>query len=154
MHSFSHFKKILRSSLIFKIFNITYHICSGRQIQTFTNLKFNNLIVDKLQNISVLFVLFFNILDIIFIMGSQCSTSPIRNSVGILGSGNSAVIINGMSYNISNMFNVAVKLVMQEYRSELILMQFTSVSLVVILILLVVWCFSPRSIVVKGEIIY
>ncbi|CAF4567687.1 unnamed protein product [Rotaria socialis] len=70
-------------------------------------------------------------------------------NIQIVGNGNSAVVINGVSYNISRLFNTAVDAIMQKYRSELILMQFTSVSLVVILVLLLLRFLMPRSIVDK-----
>lgn len=74
-------------------------------------------------------------------------------NVQIVGNGNSAVVINGVSYNISSLFNTAVDAIMQKYRSELILMQLTSVSLVVILVLLLLRFLMPRSIVDKRKII-
>jgi hypothetical protein len=93
------------------------------------------------------------IFGIVFIMGPKCSTIQIGGNVGISGNGNSALIINGISYNISSIFNTAVNVIMQRYRSELILMIFTSVSLVAISALLVVRCIVPRSTVIKGETI-
>ncbi|CAF4617426.1 unnamed protein product [Rotaria socialis] len=82
-------------------------------------------------------------------MGPKCSTFEMGGNVQIVGNGNSAVVINGVSYNISSLFNTAVDAIMQRYRSELILMQFTSVSLVVILVLLLLRFLMPRSIVDK-----
>ena len=93
------------------------------------------------------------IFGIVFIMGPKCSMVQIGDNVDISGNGNSAIIIKGISYNISSIFNTAVNLIMQKYRSELILMQITSVSLVVISVLVVVRCLIPRSAVGNGEII-
>ena len=90
-------------------------------------------------------------LSIVFIMGPKCLTLQIDGKVHILGNGNSAVIINGVSYNISSLFNTAVSLIMQKYRSELILIQFTTVSLVIISALLVVRFLMPRSVIDKGK---
>ena len=84
-------------------------------------------------------------------MGSKCSTNQLGGTVGILGNGNSAIIINGIQHNISGVFNTAVNLIMQKYRFELILMHFTSVFLVVISVLLVVRCIILRGAVSKGE---
>ena len=82
-------------------------------------------------------------------MGPKCSTFEMGGNVQIVGNGNSAVVINGVSYNISSLFNTAVDAIMQRYRSELILMQFTSVSLVLLLLRFLM----PRSIVDKRKII-
>ena len=38
---------------------------------------------------------------LVFIMGSRCSTLPPTEMIGIIGNSNSAIIINGVSYNIS-----------------------------------------------------
>ena len=92
-------------------------------------------------------------LDIVFIMGPKCSTLQIDGKVQISDNGNSAVIINGFSYNISSLFNTAISLIMQKYRSELILIQFTAVSLVVISALLVVRFLMSRSVIDKGKTI-
>jgi hypothetical protein len=86
-------------------------------------------------------------------MGPKCSTFEMGGNVQIVGNGNSAVVINGVSYNISSLFNTSVDAIMQRYRSELILMQFTSVSLVVILVLLLLRFLMPRNFVDKRKII-
>ena len=86
-------------------------------------------------------------------MGPKCSTLQIDDKVHISGNSNSAVIINGVSHNISSLFNTVVSLIMQKYRSELILIQFAAVSLVVISALLVVRFLMPRSVIDKGKTI-
>ena len=86
-------------------------------------------------------------------MGPKCSTFQIDGEVHISGNGNSAVMINGVSYNISSLFNTAISLIMQKYRSELILIQFTAISLVVISAFLVVRFLMPRSVIDKDKTI-
>ena len=83
-------------------------------------------------------------------MGPKCSTLQMGGNVDISGTGNSAVIINGISYNISSIFNTAINLIMQKYRFELILMHFTSISLVLMSALLIFRCFMPRRAIDKG----
>lgn len=78
-------------------------------------------------------------------MGPKCSKNPIHNSVGITGNGNSAIVINGINYNISNIFESSINFVMQAYRLELILTQFTSLSLILISTLLLLRCLRLRS---------
>ena len=97
--------------------------------------------------------MFLYTLGIVFIMGPKCSTFQIDGKVDISGNGNSAVTINCVSCNISSLFNTAISLIMQKYRSELILIQFTAVSLVVISALLVVRFLMPRSVIDKGKTI-
>ena len=92
-------------------------------------------------------------LGIVFMMGPKCSTLQIDGKVHISGNGNSAVITNGVSYNISRLFNTAVSLIMQKYRSELILIQFTAVCLGIISALLVVRFLMPRNVIDKGKTI-
>ncbi|CAF0765890.1 unnamed protein product [Adineta steineri] len=86
-------------------------------------------------------------------MGPKFSTCQVGSNVGIFGNGNSALIINGVSYNISNIFSAAANVFMQKYRSEFIIMQFTSIALVIISVLLVAQCLISRSAPGKGEII-
>ncbi|CAF2146149.1 unnamed protein product, partial [Rotaria magnacalcarata] len=46
-------------------------------------------------------------------MGPKCSTFEMGGNIQIVGNGNSAVVINGVSYNISSLFNTAVDAIMQ-----------------------------------------
>ncbi|CAF1570694.1 unnamed protein product [Adineta steineri] len=68
-------------------------------------------------------------------MGPRCTTLQLGGDVSIPGNGNSAIIFNGIPYNISNIFNNALNITMEKYRSELIIIQFSSVFLMTIL-----WC--------------
>lgn len=77
-------------------------------------------------------------------MGAQLSMLNFDNKLQISGNGNSALIINGLRYNISDIFNTAVNVAMEKYRSELIFMYFTSISLLVLIAVAVVQCLIAR----------
>ncbi|CAF5192472.1 unnamed protein product, partial [Rotaria magnacalcarata] len=83
-------------------------------------------------------------------MGSKCSTLQIGGKVHISGNGNSPLIINGITYNISSLFNTVVSMTMRQYRSELILVQFISAFVVLISVLLTVRFLISRFPVDKG----
>ncbi|CAF5087430.1 unnamed protein product [Rotaria magnacalcarata] len=83
-------------------------------------------------------------------MGSKCSTLQIGGKVHISGNGNSPLIINGIIYNISSLFNTVVSMTMRQYRSELILVQFISAFVVLISVLLAVRFLISRFPVDKG----
>lgn len=78
-------------------------------------------------------------------MGSDCSRLPTRTNIGIWGNGNSATIVHGNDYNISNILQTAVGMTMDAYRSEIIFTQFGSFSLVMMSTILVLRCLLRRS---------
>ncbi|CAF3836217.1 unnamed protein product [Rotaria magnacalcarata] len=51
-------------------------------------------------------------------MGPKCSTFEMGGNIQIVGNGNSAVVINGVSYNISSLFNTAVDAIMQSMKTS------------------------------------
>jgi hypothetical protein len=87
-------------------------------------------------------------------MGPKCSTLQLGGDVNIPGNGNSAIIFNGVPYNISNIFNSAVNLIMEKYRSELIMIQFTSAFLITISLYWIILYLVPKNTVKKGESLY
>lgn len=78
-------------------------------------------------------------------MGSDCSRVSTRTNIGIWGNGNSATVVHGNGYNISNILQTAVRMTMDIYRSELIFIQFGSFSLVMMSTMLVLQCLLRRS---------
>lgn len=91
--------------------------------------------------------------NIVLIMGGRCSTIPTNNNILIAGSGNSAIMINGVRYNISRIFNNAVNVVVQKYRAELILVHLMSIVLMLTSIFLIIACLKSKSREKKGTII-
>ena len=116
-------------------------------------LWYSSLILDKDYEyhsyIAILIVCVFSI--IVIIMGSTCSTIQTGGEIDISGNGNSAIIINGLRHNVSNMFNTAVNLITQKYRFELILIHFTSVLLMMISTLFIIRFLMSHSAVEKGK---
>ena len=86
-------------------------------------------------------------------MGPRHSTPPVNNNINVSGNGNLAILINGVQHNISSMFDTAVDMVMQKYRSELILVHFTWIMLMAILIFFIILCLKPESCELKSKII-
>lgn len=84
-------------------------------------------------------------------MGSKYSTFDMHGTIHIYGHGNSAVIINGISYNITSLFNTALHLIMKRYRSELILIQFISVLVLIVATLIAIQFFIKRGIIEKSN---
>ncbi|CAF1628509.1 unnamed protein product [Adineta ricciae] len=77
-------------------------------------------------------------------MGGKCSSVQLGGDVHIPGNGNSAIIFNGVPYNISSIFNNAVDLVVQKYRFESIIIQFTSFGLTIISLCMLIVCLVSR----------
>lgn len=104
------------------------------------------IIVDKtLRTLGVSIRILFTIGEN-FNMGGTCSSIQLGGDVHIPGNGNSAIIFNGVSYNILSIFNSAVNLIVQKYRFESIIIQFTSIGLSTIsLCLLILSCIEKNS---------
>ena len=75
---------------------------------------------------------------LVFIMGPRCSTLPPSEMIGIIGNGNSAIIINGVSYNISSIITTAADVMLKKYRSGWVFLAFALVSLTIISTLLLI----------------
>ena len=84
-------------------------------------------------------------------MGGACSSVQLGGDVHIPGNGNSAIIFNGVPYNISSIFNNAVNLIVQKYRFESIVIQFTSIGLLTISLCMLILCLVSRKAVKKGK---
>ena len=82
---------------------------------------------------------------LVFIMGPRCSTLPPSEMIGIIGNGNSAIIINGVSYNISSIFTTAADAVLKKYRSGWVFLAFALVSLTIISTLLLIRLLLMRN---------
>ncbi|CAF1507479.1 unnamed protein product [Adineta ricciae] len=75
-------------------------------------------------------------------MGPRCTTLQLGGNVNIPGNGNSAIIFNGVSYNLSSIVNNGLSVIMEKYRSELIIIQFSSIVLMTILSCAIILYFS------------
>ena len=69
---------------------------------------------------------------LVFIMGPRCSTLPPSEMIGIVGNGNSAIIINGVSYNISSILTTAADVMLKKYRFGWVFLAFSLVLLTLI----------------------
>lgn len=87
-------------------------------------------------------------------MGPKCTTLQLGGDVNIPGNGNSAIIFNGVPYNISYIFNNALNIIMEKYRSELIIIQFSSIFLMTILWCVIILYLVLKRVVNKGKSLY
>ena len=82
---------------------------------------------------------------LVFIMGPRCSTLPPSEMIGIIGNGNSAIIINGVSYNISSILTTAADVMLKKYRPGWVFLAFALVSLTIVSTLLLIRLLLMRS---------
>ena len=82
---------------------------------------------------------------LVFIMGPRCSTLPPSEMIGIVGNGNSAIIINGVSYNISSILTTAADVMLKKYRIGWVFLAFSLVLLTLISALLLIRLLLLRS---------
>ena len=82
---------------------------------------------------------------LVFIMGPRCSTLPPSEMIGIIGNGNSAIIINGVSYNISSILTTAADVMLKKYRPGWVFLAFALVSLTIVSTLLMIRLLLMRS---------
>ena len=85
-------------------------------------------------------------------MGRSHSKYFLMNKIGISGNHNLAFMVNGVNYNISSIFDETINQIVEGYRSDLILVHFTSVSLMLILISVIIRCLISDCAVAKREI--
>ena len=103
------------------------------------------LCAERFNNGSDLEVIILYMIALVFIMGPRCSTLPPSEIIGIIGNGNSAIIINGVSYNISSMLTTAADVMLKKYRSGWVLLAFALVSLTIVSTLLMIRLLLMRS---------
>ena len=82
---------------------------------------------------------------LVFIMGARCSTLPPSEMIGIIGNGNSAIIINGVSYSISSILTTAADVMLKKYRYGWIFLAFALFLLTMISALLLIRLLLMRS---------
>ena len=96
-------------------------------------------------NVSDRAIMILYTITLVYIMGPRCSTLPPSEMIGIIGNGNLAIIINGVSYNISSILTTAAEVVLKKYRYGWIILAFSLVLLTTISALLLIRLLLMRS---------
>jgi hypothetical protein len=71
-------------------------------------------------------------------MGGDCSKCFKGHNIEIVGHGNSALIINGVTFNITSMLEPVITLTIKQYRFEMITMHFASIFLVLLFVFIII----------------
>ena len=73
-------------------------------------------------------------------MGGGCSKGHVRNQIGIVGDGNSAFILNDITFNISQIMESAIVLTAKHYQTQWIGIHFASVVLICLFTPIIILC--------------
>ena len=84
-------------------------------------------------NGSDLSIMILLMIALVFIMRPRCSSLPPSEMIRIIDNGNSATIINGVSYKISSIFTTAADVMLKKYRPGWVFLAFALVSLTIVL---------------------
>jgi len=69
-------------------------------------------------------------------MGDICSKDHKQVNVGIIGNGNSAFVVNGLTFNLTSILESAITFTIKKYRIEVIAIQLVSFCLVLLSVLM------------------
>ncbi len=73
-------------------------------------------------------------------MGIDYSKDSVMYQIGINGNGNSAFIVNGITFNISTLLETTAMLTAKYYHSQLIAIHFTSIFLIFLFTVIHIQC--------------
>jgi hypothetical protein len=85
-------------------------------------------------------------------MGGDCSKYSTKYRVGIIGNANSAIIVDGITLNISSILETVVIRTIKYYRFEFITLYLVSAFLVLLCTIMAIRYFMSRHHVEKGKV--